>query len=67
MCFNNLGEQSVADTLDLLEQINQESQTSVQLKTFNGTHHFHMINPRETACLVFEFLDNLKSSPSTKL
>lgn len=61
------GEQSLTDTLDLCEQINQESQTSVQLKTFDGTHHFHMINPRETACLLFEFLDSLKSSPSTKL
>jgi hypothetical protein len=61
------GKQSLDDTLGLIDQINSDSKTKVKKLVFEGTHHFHMINPRETSVMILEFLDSLKTNPSTKL
>lgn len=61
------GQQSYEDTVGLVEKINKNSMTEIKTKTFEGTHHFHMIKPKETAAIILEFLDNLKTNPSTKL
>jgi hypothetical protein len=51
----------------LLNEINEKSKAKIELQTYNGTHHFHMIQPKETAVRVHAFLDKLKINPSTKL
>lgn len=61
------GDQSLVDTLKIIDEINEKSKTHIEKQTFNGTHHFHMINPKETSERVLKFLDKLKINPSTKL
>ena len=61
------GQQSLDDTIKLLNEINEKSKAKIELQTYNGTHHFHMIQPKETAVRIHAFLDKLKVNPSTKL
>lgn len=61
------GQESLDNTVKFLQNINEESKAQVQIKTMNGTHHFHMIKPKETAAILLKFLDDLKMIPGTKL
>ena len=61
------GETSLEDSIELIDEINKNSKSKIELQTFEGTHHFHMIQPQKTAVRIHEFLDKLKVSPSTKL
>ena len=61
------GEQALNDTLKFIENINVGSRTKIELSTMKGTHHFHMIKPKETAEMFFKFLDKIKVNPTTKL
>ena len=61
------GTVSLEDSIKLINEINNGSKSKIELQTFNGTHHFHMIQPEKTAMRIHEFLDKLKVTPSTKL
>jgi hypothetical protein len=61
------GQTSLDDSIELIKEINKNSKSKIELQTFNGTHHFHMIQPEKTATRIHEFLDKLKVAPSTKL
>jgi alpha/beta superfamily hydrolase len=61
------GQESLDATISLLNDINQTSKTKIELQTYDGTHHFHMIEPDKTAERIHKFLDSLKVVPSTKL
>lgn len=60
-------ELALLDTLKTIDLINEGSKTKIELLKFKGTHHFHMISPKETAELILKFLDKIKINPSTKL
>lgn len=61
------GDRALKDTLKTINIINDGSRTKIELAEFEGTHHFHMIKPKETAEILLKFLDRLKIAPSTKL
>lgn len=61
------GDRALEDTLKTISKINDGSRTKIELAEFEGTHHFHMIKPKETAEILLKFLDRLKIVPSTKL
>ena len=61
------GQTSLDDSIALINEINEKSNTKIELQTYEGTHHFHMIEPQKTAVRIHEFLDKLKIKPSTKL
>lgn len=50
-----------------IRDINENSKTKIELVKFDGTHHFHMIHPAETAKIVLKFLDKIKDAPKAKL
>ena len=52
------GESALQDTLKTIDLINEGSKTKIELLKFKGTHHFHMISPKETAELILKFLDS---------
>lgn len=55
------GEQTFNFVNKLLTDIEENSKSSVDLVKFEGTHHFHMINPTGTAQIVLEFLKKEKN------
>jgi hypothetical protein len=61
------GEIAEKDTLQLIDSISQNSKSKISKAKLKGTHHFHMIAPKETSILIHQFLDKLKITPSTKL
>ena len=54
------GERPAKTTMDFLKKIEATSKTSIQFEIFKGTHHFHMIQPKETAEIVLKFIDKIK-------
>lgn len=62
-----IGQASFDNTLNTLRIISDESRVKIKTSVIDGTHHFHMIKPKETAQVIFEFLNKLQTSPSTKL
>jgi hypothetical protein len=61
------GDLAEKDTMKLIDSIEQNSKSKIEKLKINGTHHFHMINPKETSILIHQFLDKIKITPSTKL
>ena len=53
--------------MEFIFEINEKSKAKIEFQTYNGTHHFHMIQPKDTAVRIHAFLDKLKVNPSTKL
>jgi hypothetical protein len=50
------------DTInDLLNEIKRSSNCFLEIVKFEGSHHFHMLNPARTAKLVAQFLFKHKS------
>ncbi|CAF0900840.1 unnamed protein product [Brachionus calyciflorus] len=58
------GERAGEITTKFIKDIEKESNTKIQYETFKGTHHFHMIYPKETAEIIYKFLDNLNTKES---
>lgn len=61
------GKQTQDDTMRCIDLINEKSNTEIIIKYLNGTHHVHMIKPKEMVSIILEFLDSLKVEPSMKL
>jgi len=60
--------QRVADnTMTLLDRITEASKCRVEFQKVNGSHHFHMIEPKSTASRVLTFLSNLKPIQKSNL
>jgi len=55
------GEAYFNDTFKLIERVNTESKTKYEIEVVHGTHHFHMMKPKETAVLLLKFLEKLKA------
>ena len=47
---------------ELLNDIRRDSSFSLEMIKFEGSHHFHMLNPAQTAEIVAKFLKKQKSS-----
>lgn len=61
------GQRALDATMKYLIGINENSKTKIELTKMDGTHHFHMIKPKETAEMIHKFLDKHMPKPSTKL
>jgi hypothetical protein len=57
------GQRVANNTMTILEQI----KCNVEFVKVNGSHHFHMIEPKQTAVKVLAFLSKLKSIPKSNL
>ena len=53
------GDKKAVDTQIFLDLM-RANQAHVESEFVNGTHHLHMIKPKEISELVFEFLNKLK-------
>ncbi len=42
--------------MKIIQNIKKNSESNVELMPFEGTHHFHMLKPAETADVVLKFL-----------
>jgi hypothetical protein len=60
------GENSLQSTYKLLSGINQHSKSHIDFLTISGTHHVHMLKPRETAALVLDFFHKADTSMQRK-
>ncbi len=63
------GEKKQEYTLRLFEETKEElgDRCDIEIVKMNGTHHFHMIKPKEVAQVVIQFLDRkLKSNSPIK-
>ena len=43
--------------MTIISEIRKNSQSNVETIPIEGTHHFHMLKPEETANIVLEYLD----------
>lgn len=51
------GQELFDQIMKIMTQIKNQSQANVELVPIEGTHHFHMLKPAETAQIVLKFLD----------
>lgn len=58
------GEVKGANTLRLVEEIRERSSAILESVFVEGTHHFHMIKPKETSDIILNFLNKIKSIES---
>ncbi|RNA00232.1 putative serine hydrolase [Brachionus plicatilis] len=59
------GERPATTTMNFMKQIEKNSKTSIQYEVFKGTHHFHMIQPKETAEIILKFIDRIAIKEKT--
>ena len=52
------GQQLFDQIMQIMSKIKENSKAPVELVPFEGTHHFHMLKPTETAPIVLKFLDD---------
>lgn len=50
------GEKLCNQVMHIMNQIKKNSKSEVELIPFEGTHHFHMVNPEEASKIILEFL-----------
>lgn len=43
--------------MKIMNEIKKNSKSVVELIPIEGTHHFHMLKPKETADIILNFLD----------
>lgn len=48
-----------------VDKIKAGSKSKIETVFLNGTHHFHMIKPKETCEIILEFLNRLKRDQKT--
>lgn len=56
------GEKKGEDTIIYLDRIRAEGKAPVESVFIDGTHHFHMMKPKETSEHCWNFLKRLKST-----
>jgi len=42
--------------MDLMKEIKEKSDASVEMAAIESTHHFHMLKPEETSQIALKFL-----------
>ncbi len=52
------GESLFTKIMSLMDEIKKNSKSTVDLMPFEGTHHFHMLNPAGASRIIFDFLKN---------
>jgi alpha/beta superfamily hydrolase len=52
------GQVAFDSTNDIINEINQQSKIEIDQIKINGSHHFHMIQPEETANIILNYLSN---------
>lgn len=50
------GQELFDQIMKIMNEIKANSKSTVELIEVEGTHHFHMLKPQETAEIVFNFL-----------
>ncbi|CAF1104323.1 unnamed protein product, partial [Brachionus calyciflorus] len=56
----SFGEDAVNSTIQFLKKINQNSKNRIEFTKILGTHHFHMIKPKETSEIIHKFFNKIK-------
>jgi hypothetical protein len=51
------GERSYKSTLDFVSNMKTTSKNTLDIVEFNGTHHFHMIEPEKASVPILDFLN----------
>jgi hypothetical protein len=60
------GQSAFDKTQFLMDFLSEKSKYKIDFKKVDGSHHFHMIKPKETAELIFKFLDSYKDVINVK-
>ena len=56
------GEENYKSTLDFFNTLKRNRpDIGVDILRFEGSHHFHMINPEKTCSNILQFLENTKT------
>ncbi len=50
------GEYTYQKVMDLMTEIREKSDASVEMAAIESTHHFHMLKPEETSRIALKFL-----------
>lgn len=53
------GDKKAVDTHVFLDRIRANEKARIESVFLNGTHHLHMIKPKETSEVIFDFLNKL--------
>jgi hypothetical protein len=48
--------------MTIMNEIKTKTKSTVELVPIQGTHHFHMLMPKEASVLIWNFLKSLPSS-----
>ena len=60
------GEKALQGTYKLLAGVDEHSTSAnIEFRTIDGTHHVHMLKPRETAALVLDFFHKVDTSSAS--
>lgn len=61
------GERYYEGTMEFISKMKEHDKNSIESIKFDGTHHFHMIEPDKTSKIILNYLNNkLKQNKTEK-